>query len=524
MTIRSVLRSVFRVNRSSLVGAFVIVALATALLTASGAWIEAGWTADGADNLDMLSALGSSFAGTTLIIVVFIVASTVATALRGRRREFALLRSIGATAAQVRIQVTAEVLVVVLAAAPVGVLAGALIAPALTPLLVSNGIVPAGFALAFSPLPILATLIVLVPTALLAARLAARESAKLSPTSALRQSETEPAEISRGRLITALMIAVAGVLVATTPLFISGPLGTAAGASSALLLIVAVALAGPVMIGGVAARAATATVSGTHAAVALAAVNARGFSRRHTAVILPLALLLSLGTVQSGVGVAMTEGGARQLEQAVTADLVVPSGAMAGGTDSISEVPGVISTAHLSAIRGSVHVDADEGVPIWEPTAIRTLSPADSGLLDPGVIDGSLPDLAAEGTIAVSRDAILFTGKGVGDSIGVRLSGEAETTMRIVAVYERSLGIGDYLVSPRAAEFETASTAVLVHTGRILRTLSWRRSQHGECRRWMRRPSRKKPAGRAPRSRGSPTRCCSHCWRSSLSRRCRLWR
>lgn len=467
---RAAIRSALLVNRASLIGAFVIVAIATALLTATGAWLQAGWTADELDGSSMLSALASSFAGTTLIIAVFIVASTVSTALRGRRREFALLRTVGATAAQVRRQITAEMLVVVLAAAPVGAVAGSALAPALTPLLVVNGIVPAGFALPFSSLSIIVTAAALMPTALIAGRLAARESARLSPTAAVQQSSHEPATISRGRRIAALATAGAGLIVAATPLFTDGILGAASGASSVLLLIVAVALAGPVLVSVVATRAATVTATSSAPARVLAAANARGFSRRYAAVIVPLALLLSLGTVQSGVGVASTTATGAQFEQALNADLVVV-GDDAGAPDAeaIAERSGVVAVAQTSTVAASVRVDAsEEDLPLlaglgWEPVAIRMVTPADSALLDPGVTAGSLGALHEEGTIAVSGGAIAFTGKGIGDSIDVRLDGD-EITARIVAIYDDSLGVGEYLMAFDPDHADAASTAVLVRT------------------------------------------------------------
>lgn len=470
---RSTFRSVFVVNRGNLVGAFVIVVLATALLTATGAWLQAGWAADASGSgPSLLSTLASSFAGITLIIAIFIVASTFSTALRHRRREFALLRSIGATATQVRREVTGEVLVVTLAAAPLGAVAGVLLAPLLTPLLMSNGIVPTGFVLPFSPLAILATLVVLLPTALLAGRLAARESARLSPTAAVRESNVEPAAISAGRRAAALVLAIAGLLVAGAPLFLPGLLGAAAGAGSVLLLIIAAALAGPLVIGWLAARAARAA-TGSQAAVVLATVNARGFSRRNTAVILPLALLLCLGAVQSGAGIASAKATGVQLEKALSADLVVFPGEREPRSDArtVAELPGVTAVAQTSVVQASVRVedsDADDlfalDALLWERSAIRTIAPAGSGLLDPGVVAGSLDDLEAAGTIAVSRDALLLTGKRLGDSIRLRLDGEEDSTARIVAIYENSIGVGDYLLAPGTGTTESNRTAVLVRT------------------------------------------------------------
>lgn len=471
--IRAAFRSVLVVNRASLLGAFGVAVLATTMLTATGTWLQAAWSASGA-GLAMLSALASSFAGTTVIIAVFIVASTFSSALRRRRTEFALLRSIGATAAQVRGQITAEVLVVILCAALPGALAGVLVAPSVTGLLVASGIVPPGYALPLSPLPIAATLAVLLPTALLAGRLAARESARLSPTESLRESSVEVIRISRGRAVAAAVIAAAGLLSAAAPLVLPGVIGAAAGTTSALMLIVAGGLAGPSLIGRFATRAARSLAPRLQNVTVLAAVNARGFSRRSTAVILPLALLLCLGTVQSGAGAGAAKAAGIQTERAMASvDLVVASGEVSLDADDVAAVPGVTAAASTTLIRASARVEEpDEELPFldafsWDQVAVRILTPDGTALLDPDVTAGSLADLTDDATVAVSADALAFTGKGIGDSIDVRLEGSADSSARIVAIYDNGLGAGDLLLSqdavPRSA-VTAASTTVLVRT------------------------------------------------------------
>lgn len=475
--IRAVFRSVLVVNRGSLLGAFGVAALATALLTATGTWLQAGWSASGPE-LGMLSVLASSFAGTTTIIAVFVVASTFSSALRRRRTEFALLRSIGATAAQVRGQVTAEVLVVVLCAALPGALAGVLIAPSVTGLLVSSGIVPSGFALPFSVLSVAATLAVLLPTALVAGRLAARESVRLSPIESLRESSFEAVRVSRGRALTAAVTAVAGLLAAAAPMILPGIIGTAAGTTSALLLIVAGALAGPALIGRLATRGAQAMAPRLQNVTVLAAVNARGFSRRSTAVILPLALLLCLGVVQSGAGAGAAKAAGIQTERALASvDLVVSAPQPGGPLDAgaVEAVPGVIAAASTAVVRGSARVgEPDADLPFLDTSsrdqvAVRILGPVSAPLLDPDVTAGSLADLDGDRTVAVSADALAFTGKGIGDSIDVRLDGMVDLTARIVAVYDNGMGVGDYLLSEDAVP-PAALTAVAVSTTVLVRT------------------------------------------------------
>jgi putative ABC transport system permease protein len=441
-------------------GSALVVALAAALLTATGVWIEAGirlaaGSTDPAASL--LVTVASSFAGTAVLIALLVVASTFAGALRPRGREFALLRAVGATTRQVRQLVTAEVLLVFAAAAPVGAVAGLALAPLPRGVLESGGIVPAGAAVPLSPWPVLGTLLLLVPTALLGARMAGRESARLSPASAVQRSAVEPRGVSRVRATTAAVLAVGGLVLACVPFVAPGLLGSAAASTSAFLLLIAAALIGPLLVRWAAERGLALTAGRPHAVPTLALANARGFSRRLTGVVVPLALLLALGTVQSGVNGAVVDASEQQVRESLTADLVVtaPDGVTDAQAAAVAALPGVAEVGTTALLPAQVRVEADdEDLPFlnglsWESTALRTV-PAGSGLVDADVRAGSIDDLAREGTIAVSGEAAVTGSAAVGDPVDVRLGG-AERTLTIVAVYERGLGLGDYLVGPALA-------------------------------------------------------------------------
>jgi putative ABC transport system permease protein len=465
-------RSAVRVHRGSMAGSALVVALAAALLTATGVWIEAGirlaaGSTDPAASL--LVTVASSFAGTAVLIALLVVASTFAGALRPRAREFALLRAVGATARQVRQLVTAEVLLVFAVAAPVGAVAGLGLAPLLRGVLESGGIVPAGSAVPLSPWPVLGALLLLVPTALLGARLAGRESARLSPASAVQRSAVEPRGVSRVRATAAAVLAVGGLVVAGVPFVAPGLLGSAAATTSAFLLLIAAALIGPLLVGWAAERGLALTAGRPRAAATLALANARGFSRRLTGVVVPLALLLALGTVQSGVNGAVLDAGEQQVRASLAADLVVeaPDGVTDAQAATVAALPGVAEVGTTALVPAQVRVEQDdEDLPFledlsWEATMLRTV-PVGTALVDADVRAGSLDDLAREGTIALSSEAALTGLAAVGDPVDVRL-GDVERTLTVVAVYERGLGLGDYLVGPGLAAGASDAT-LLVRT------------------------------------------------------------
>ena len=461
-------RSAVRAYRSSFVGSFLIVIAAAALLAANGVLFESGLRGDA----PLLVTVAASFAGTAILVVVLVVASTFASALRQRSVQFALLRAVGATAAQVRSMVTAEVALVFAAAAPLGAVPGLFAANLLTPVLVSGGVLPDDVALTVSPLPALAALLLLFPTALIAARLASREVTRLSPTAAVRAAASESPRLSPARRITALGLLAAGVIVAALPFFMPGTLGSAAGATSAFLIIGAAALAGPWVVGTIARTAARSTASSRNAAGVLALVNTRGFSRRLTSAIIPLALLLALGTVQTGVNGSLVAAAGLQLRDGLGSDVIVtsPDGVTAAQAEAVSSATGVEAVAS-SVVAGEVKVDDDDdlGGLSWEQTGVRTVDGDTDGLIDLGVTAGSLGDLSEEATVAVSGETLFGTGKNVGDTIDLRFDGVPAMPVTIVAVYERGLGFGEVVIAESSlpAEVRPQTADVLFARGAV---------------------------------------------------------
>jgi putative ABC transport system permease protein len=453
-----------RAHRGSLAGTFLVLALAGALLSMTGVLIQSGSGPDGG----ILAALAGSFAGTAIVVVMLVVASTVALGLRQRRRELALLRAVGATRQQVRGLVGAELALVTAVAAPLGAIPGLLLTSRLTPMLVEGGVVPEGFHLSVTPGPAVAAVLLLLPVALVAAALATRETLRAPVTEAVRESTVEPRTIGRGRRITALSLAVLGLGVALTPVLVSGVIGSATAASSAFLLVGAAALAGPLVVAWMLGRDAVLRRVARGASGRLALANTRGFSRRLTTAVVPLALALAAGTVQTTTDRTVIEAASRQLADGLHADLVVTPGDGHADAGAVLRTPGVTAAAPISAVTAQVRTDEDD-VPgfdglSWETASVQVLPTRLDGLLDPGVVDGSLAGLARPDTVAVSTDALLGTGIGVGETVGLRLGGQ-EGRATVVATYERGLGFGDYLTgqaTQRAHDVEAGPVAVLV--------------------------------------------------------------
>ncbi|MGC5168041.1 FtsX-like permease family protein [Luteimicrobium sp. DT211] len=459
-----------RAHRVAAAGTALVLVLAGALLGATGVLAESGLRAGGADPTrgGGVVTLAGSFGGSACGIVVVAVATTVSLALRARRRELALVRTVGATRAQVRGLVAREAVLVALVAAPLGALAGLPAARVLRGLVVDAGLAPPDFEVALSPLPVVAATVLVTGTALVAGLVGAREVLRDAPTAAVGASAAEPATLGHGRRVTAWVLAAAGVLAAFSPVAFPGTVGSTAAASSVLLLVGATAVGGPAVVGALfGARGTRGSRGDSRRAPALpgppvrgvgrwlAVASARGFARRLTLVVVPLALVVAFGTVQTATDRAAARASAAQLVAGLHVDLVaqVPAGATPAAADAlvarVAALPGVRGAAVESGTTVAVRSDddADLGPLAWETAGVRAFqAPAFDGLVDPRVTSGSLRALAAPGTVAVSRDAVLGDGTGVGDPLVVRFAGGQEARLRVVAVYERGLGFGDYLM------------------------------------------------------------------------------
>jgi hypothetical protein len=105
--------------------------------------------------VDLVSVRGS----VVIMITLLVVASTLALAIQQRRREFALLRAVGASCRQIHRMVGAEVGLVAGGAAILGAGPGVAVAYLLRSALAAGGVLPADFGLALSPLPVAAAIL-----------------------------------------------------------------------------------------------------------------------------------------------------------------------------------------------------------------------------------------------------------------------------------------------------------------------------------------------------------------------------
>ncbi|WP_330315432.1 ABC transporter permease (plasmid) [Streptomyces sp. NBC_00523] len=392
---------------------------------------------------------------TVIMIAVLVVAGTVTQAVHQRARELALLRAVGATPWQLRVTVGREVTGVATTAAVVGAVGAVPVFLMLLWMLRDRGAVPVGLDLPVLPwmfaTPVLTAVLTLV-VARVAAALACGRIAKIRPAQALGEAQSEPGQPGRGRTVTGLIVLFAGLSSAGTAALQSGEPAAMAAGSAALALVIACALLGPWIARGAMRLLAPPARKLGGAGGYLAAASTTANSRRLGAGITPVVLVVAFVGVQLAAGATMDHEGSAQARQAMRANLVVTTedtGLPAGAARRVAAVPGV--EAATGALHSTVVLARKEaGDPVLERLPVVGVTPgALPAALDPDVTSGSLRDLR-EGTVAIGAARADALDAGVGSTVRLRYGDGVTASLRVVAVYERSLALGDFLFAREA--------------------------------------------------------------------------
>ncbi|MCQ8195148.1 FtsX-like permease family protein [Streptomyces rugosispiralis] len=393
---------------------------------------------------ELLAALGS-VAGAVVLVALLVVSSTIVQALRQRSHELGLLRAVGATPGQLRGAVGREVGRVAAWAALVGAAGAAPAYLGLRALLDARGALPTGLELTLPPLLWPAPLVTAAVTALvarLAALIGCSRTANARPAEALR--ERPP---GRARGITGLVLLGVGASAAGTAALQQGATAAAAAGAAAVTMVIGCAVLGPWIAEG-AMRLLGAPLRLFGPGGRLAAANCAASAHRLGAAITPIVLVTAFAGVQLSGGATMTHAGDAQARQVLHADLAVHAdgGLTAGAVERIRELPGV--RAATEVVPGTVLLARSQlGAPELERLPVFGVTPERlTRTLDPGVRNGDLARLRP-GTVAVGADRADSLGARPGSTVTLRFGDGQEARLRVVATYERSIALGDFLLS-----------------------------------------------------------------------------
>jgi putative ABC transport system permease protein len=398
----------------------------------------------------------TTFLGVAALLSAFVAVTVTAAAfglsVAQRRRDLALLRSMGATPKQVMRTICAEAALVGAGGSAVGSLLGLVWAPLLASWIVRQGLAPSWFSVYFSTGSVLALVIAFlagVAVAVLSVLVAAFRAGTIRPTDALREAAVEPKRIGRFRLLAGLVAACCGIaaLAAVALIFRSAATDPKTAAEIVILLIGGTALLSPFLL-----RSLTRPFDRGTAGMLLRANIVTG-ARRAAAVIVPV--LITAGLAMSILGVndtANAAANAGQHQQAADADFVVLPAGTPGLTtallDRLHSVSGVEATAvtdtSLLAYQPritSLNLQSPIPLPV---TAIGIDQP--SAALNLKVIAGSLAGLDDQ-TIAVDSS----WNEHVGDTMSIWQPDGTPVSLKVIAVVAAGLSGPSLVVDQHGA-------------------------------------------------------------------------
>ncbi|WP_328692502.1 FtsX-like permease family protein [Streptomyces phaeochromogenes] len=417
----------------------------------------------------LLILLASSLGGIIMLIIGFVMASALAVSIGGQRRDLALMRAVGATPKQIRRLAAGQASIIAAVAVVPGVGLGYLLAGQFRRMLVDRGVIPEALPLTFSPLPALATVLLLGLAVQVSARSAAWRTSRMPATEAVAESRSEPRTPSKMRARFGLLLIVAATTLSVVPLLSRTVLGATATSMAGIIGAIGLALSGPALVRGIGDAAGRRLRPGVSAPTWLAVSNIRGYALRLSGVVSALAMAvvfvltytLAQTTVMSATAQDTRTGTLAQ--QRLTAPGL--GGLPAGTLAAVTKTSGVEAAAPVSDTT-VIREYEQFGDPVVESGSAMILTPAASGVLDLDVRDGSLAELTGD-TVAVSTEVARSPGSGLGDRITLVLGDGTRVSPKVVAVYDRALGFGPLALSHDLAEGHTTAgldQSVLVRT------------------------------------------------------------
>ncbi|MFD5439976.1 FtsX-like permease family protein [Streptomyces tendae] len=407
----------------------------------------------------LLILLAGSLGGIVLLITGFVVAGALGVTIAGQRRDLALTRAVGATPRQIRRLAAAQSTVVAALALVPGVAVGYLLAGRFRELLADRDVLPSELPLTVSPLPALATLLLVAAAVQLSARCAAWRTSRMPATEAVAESRSEPRTPSRARTTAGLLLILGACALSVVPLLSRTVLGASVTSVAGIVAAIGLAMSGPALVRSAGEAVVRRLRPGVAAPTWLALSNVRAYALRLSGVVSPLAMgvvfVLTYTLTQTTVLAATSDdtrtGTLAQYELTAPALGGLPDGTLS----AVRDVPGVRAAAPAGTT--TVVWEYDElGEPAAESASAMILAPDARGVVDLGVTDGGLDRLTGA-TVAVSAEAARTRDAGLGKRVRLVLGDGARVDARVVAVYDRGLGFGPVVLSRELAAGHTTT-------------------------------------------------------------------
>ncbi|WP_093444878.1 FtsX-like permease family protein [Streptomyces sp. Cmuel-A718b] len=397
-----------------------------------------------------VNALLGTAAGITLFVSAAVVASTFSYAVAGRRREFGLLRTAGATPGQIRRTVLAESVLIGVAASAAGTLLGAGGAPLLVRRMTEAGLAPSWFALGDPSWPLHTAFWTGVSVATAAALVSCHRAGRTAPTEALREAAVDSRVMPVSRWAAAVLVLLLGLglpalALATDP---GDLLGRKSYITRPMILIVGCALLAPVLVRPVGRLLTWLPARLPGATGVLVRENTAAGVRRTAVVAAPVLITVALAVSLTGTVGTLEEARATEARTATTADFVVTPGQEGrplapAFLERVRDIDGAV----VSASRSTAVTVLEEDTALV-PFEARAVDPARlAAVAKLPVTAGRLADLDDD-AIVVNEEWLTTR---VGDRVTVWLGDGSERSLRIAAVLATGTGDNGVYVTPRNA-------------------------------------------------------------------------
>jgi putative ABC transport system permease protein len=387
------------------------------------------------------------FAAVAVLVGGFLIFNTFSVTVAQRSREFALLRTLGASRNQILGSVVAETFVVGVLASLVGLAAGLLIAPGLRALLSSGGIDLGSTSTELAPRTVIVALLVGVVATVVSGFVPARRATRVEPVEAMREAVTPgPGKLRRRRVVIAVVVEAVGVA-----MLLYGLLGDPGAATATatvlglgtLLMIFGLALLAPTLVRPLSSLIGKPLEKPLGLAGRLARENATRQPQRTavtaSALMIGVALVVLVAIFAAGLRATIDQG----IDEQVRAASIIThqdgfSPLPTGVTDTLADVDGVSAVSAIrfqaavipgeSGTTGMTGVDTDTVRDVltlqWEQGSDELLTSLGS---DRAVVNN---EFAKQQDLAVGDTLTLVTPRG--DEVEYEVSGIYDSAAGVV--------------------------------------------------------------------------------------------
>jgi putative ABC transport system permease protein len=386
------------------------------------------------------------FAAVAVLVGGFLIFNTFAVTVAQRSREFALMRTLGASRGQILRSVMAESVVIGLLASIVGIAAGLVVAPGLRALLGAFGLDLGSTSNQLQARTIVTALLVGLIATVVSGFVPARRATRVQPVEAMRDAEPHaPARLRRRRIVVALVVEALGVAMLLYGLL--GDPGTASATATVLglgtlLMIFGLALLAPTLVRPLSSGIGKPLERILGISGRLGRENSTRQPQRTavtaSALMIGVALVVLVTIFAAGLRATIDQGIDEQIRAAgiITHDDGF-SPLPAGLTDRVEEVEGVTA---VSAIRFEVgRLVGEQGTESLTGVDDATVRDVLTLEWDEGS-DDVLSGLGADGA-AVSNEFAESKDVGVGDELRFITPRGNEVGYTIRGIYDSTAGV-----------------------------------------------------------------------------------